>query len=148
MAFHPFLATEGPCKVVFEGLPFDVLAPDVQEIFDTYGTNRLSLYYDDSDRSKGAGHVIFDARASALKAIGELNGCEVNGSPLTVALGPNDGQIAKRGAGAGRGRGRGRGGAEPTFTINITTAGASTAGGQKQIKGRGNFRYSKESGYY
>eukprot|EP01101_Sappina_pedata_P011626 TRINITY_DN783_c0_g1_i1.p1 TRINITY_DN783_c0_g1~~TRINITY_DN783_c0_g1_i1.p1 ORF type:complete len:157 (+),score=68.30 TRINITY_DN783_c0_g1_i1:317-787(+) len=63
------------------------MADDLKEIFKNIGQIKsASINYDNTDRSDGTGHVSFENRADASKAVDVYNGAEVNGQIITVKL--------------------------------------------------------------
>lgn len=136
-SFPLHFVASGPVKIMFEGIPFDVLQEDASQIFASYGQNNVTLYFDRAGRSEGKGHVIFENRADGLRALSELEGALVNGATLALALGPNDGVV--------RGRGQKVEKKEPNIVITIGGGGSSAYDPSRNKKGRGPFRFGPSS---
>lgn len=91
-------------KLFVGNLSFDTTSGDLEALFGEVGTcESASVITDrDSGRSRGFGFVEMSTNDEAQKAIGALNGREVQGRQLNVSE-------AKERAGGGGGGGGGRG---------------------------------------
>jgi len=73
-------------KVYVGNLPFSVTSDNLKKLFSPYGEITEATVISDkfSGRSKGFGFVTFADKASAEKAIDEMNGKEAEGRALKV----------------------------------------------------------------
>jgi cold-inducible RNA-binding protein len=79
-------STTSSTKLYVGSLPYSWSADQLEEIFKPFGTVTSAAVVADqvTRRSKGFGFVEFDSEDSAKKAMGELNGREVEGRNLSV----------------------------------------------------------------
>ncbi|XP_022837222.1 aly/REF export factor 2-like [Spodoptera litura] len=75
----------GPTKLIISNLDFEVSDIDIQEMFQNFGVLN-SINYDRAGRYNGTADVVFERRADALKAMGELNGRTFDGKALDIRL--------------------------------------------------------------
>jgi THO complex subunit 4 len=62
-----------------------------QELFSTCGTvARSFIHYDVSGRSEGSATVVFEDRASAVDAIKQFNGVQLDNTTLKIEFAPVD----------------------------------------------------------
>lgn len=95
-------------KLFVGGLSWDTDDASLQEAFKSFGTIVEAKVINDRDtgRSRGFGFVTFDSSDAAQKAIGEMDGTELDGRTIRV----NEAEDKPRGGGGGGGRGGGGGG--------------------------------------
>ncbi len=96
---------------IFVGsLPYSIVEADLREFFEAYGEVSAARIITDkfTRRSKGFGFVEMPDDESALKAIEELNGAEVNGRAIVV----NKSEERRESTGPRRTGGFNRGGGE------------------------------------
>ena len=89
-------------KNIYVGnLPYDVTDGSLRELFEPFGEVQSARVIMDRDtgRSKGFGFVEMD-ETDAEKAIGELNGKDIGGRPITV----NEARPRRTDRGGGGGR--------------------------------------------
>lgn len=74
-------------KIYIGNLPFSFTDGELNELFSQYGEiSEVTVIKDKfSGRSKGFGFITFSDKASAEKAIAELNGKEIQGRAITVS---------------------------------------------------------------
>ena len=94
-------------KIYVGGLPYSVTDEQLQELFAAHGEVESAKVITDkfTDNSRGFGFVEMSTQEEAEKAIGALNGTELQGRTLTV----NVARARPERSGGGGGRG-GRGG--------------------------------------
>lgn len=75
-------------KLYVSNLPFAMTSESLNEIFGTYGSVLSAKVITDRDsgRSKGFGFVEMETEDQAQEAINKLNGQEIQGRTLTVAV--------------------------------------------------------------
>ena len=101
-------------KNIFVGnLSFQTTEQDIRSLFEAYGSvDRVNIVTDrDSGQPRGFGFVEMTNNAEGDRAIGGMNGREVNGRALNVNEARPKGEGGGRGfGGSGGGRGFGSGG--------------------------------------
>lgn len=83
----PTLRKSGVTNVVVKGLPADMEAKGLKEIFGKYGTIiSIKVATDDTGKPRGLAYIMFDKEAAAVQAVEEANGKSIveNGAPLVV----------------------------------------------------------------
>jgi RNA recognition motif-containing protein len=98
-------------KLYVGGLSYSTTSEGLREFFAQCGTVQSATVITDrfSGQSRGFGFVEMSSAEEAQKAIGQLNGRELDGRRLTVAI--SNPQAPRSGGGGGGGRpGGGRGG--------------------------------------
>jgi len=107
-------ARSAPSKVLFVGnLSWNTVEDTLWDAFSEYGeVSSVRLPTDrESGKPKGYGYIEFSVVDSAQKAIGAMNGKELDGRPIRLDFSqPRDVNGTGRGRGASFGGGRGRGG--------------------------------------
>lgn len=89
-------------KLYVSNLPYSVTDQSLGQMFASYGTVLSSKIITDkmSGRSKGFGFVEMEDEAQANEALSKLNGQEINGRRLNVAIArpqePRDNNQARR----------------------------------------------------
>lgn len=75
-------------KLYVSNLPFGMTSESLNEIFESYGSVLSAKVITDRDtgRSKGFGFVEMESEDQAHEAINKLNGQEVQGRTITVAV--------------------------------------------------------------
>ncbi len=75
-------------KLYVSNLPFGMTSESLNEIFESYGAVLSAKVITDRDtgRSKGFGFVEMETEDQAHEAINKLNGQEVQGRTITVAV--------------------------------------------------------------
>lgn len=81
----PTARKAGVTNVVVKHLPEDVEMTGVKEIFSKFGKiTSIRVATDESGKSRGYAYVMFETEDSAVKAVDEVNGMEIEGQPITV----------------------------------------------------------------
>ena len=130
-------------QIDFEGLPYDVLQDDVKDIFTSYGSCNVTLFFDKADRSEGKGFVIFEKREEGEKAMKELEGALVNKCALSLCLGPNNGAVRPKNKRNNNNGGRQQQQQQEQGGLVISVNNDRMDTGDRSKKGRGPFRYGQ-----
>eukprot|EP00613_Pedinella_sp_CCMP2098_P001850 CAMPEP_0171629658 /NCGR_PEP_ID=MMETSP0990-20121206/22338_1 /TAXON_ID=483369 /ORGANISM="non described non described, Strain CCMP2098" /LENGTH=164 /DNA_ID=CAMNT_0012198425 /DNA_START=186 /DNA_END=680 /DNA_ORIENTATION=+ len=79
---------KGEATIFIGNLPFDFSESDITEMFAGYGAvASVTLVHHENGQSKGYAFVEMEKKDEGEKAIGEMDGTEMNGRALKVAMG-------------------------------------------------------------
>ncbi|GMH41513.1 hypothetical protein BSKO_09423 [Bryopsis sp. KO-2023] len=77
----------GPCKLCISSLHVGIQENDLRKIFEPFGElDFIQVVKDSSGASQGYGYVQFKLMSDATKAMQQLNGLEIVGTPLRVQI--------------------------------------------------------------
>lgn len=82
----PTLRKSGVTNVVVKGLPLEMEAKQLKELFSKFGAIiSIKVATDDTGKPRGLAYIMFDKEASAVQAVDEVNGKSITeGGPILV----------------------------------------------------------------